>query len=134
MGVVLILAREGAGVEVGTLEKEVGERAAATLRFSANANLTTTPACLATNAGVSTKSPDILLQASGPLAAGAGVNSRRVLRDPLHPSDGKGNQIADRRAQSDLRLSNAGEGSEAKTLSRRVSVAGRRALQRLLNF
>ncbi|KAH8620343.1 hypothetical protein ERJ75_000088000 [Trypanosoma vivax] len=39
-GGVSILVRDGVGVEVGVLEKKVPERAAVTLRFSANVSLT----------------------------------------------------------------------------------------------
>ncbi|KAG8345758.1 hypothetical protein TRVL_03408 [Trypanosoma vivax] len=51
-GGVSILVREGVGVAVGVLEKNVPERPTVTLRFSANASLTITSAHFTRKANV----------------------------------------------------------------------------------
>ncbi|CCD19996.1 hypothetical protein, conserved in T.vivax [Trypanosoma vivax Y486] len=101
-----ILVRDGVGVEVGVLEKKVPERAAVTLRFSANASLTIASAYFPRRAGVSSESLDTLLGASGPLVAGADVNSHHVLWDPLCPSDDKGEDIVDWCVRNDPLITN----------------------------
>ncbi|KAG8341547.1 hypothetical protein TRVL_07629 [Trypanosoma vivax] len=103
-----ILVREGVGVEVGVLEKKVPERAAVTLRLSANLSLTIASVCFPRKAHVSSESLDTLLGASGPWAVGADANSHHVLRDALRPSDGKGECIVGWCVQSDLLIANAG--------------------------
>ncbi|KAG8344741.1 hypothetical protein TRVL_04443 [Trypanosoma vivax] len=67
-GVVWILVRNGVGVEVGVLDEKVPERAAVTLRFSANVSLTMPSAHFPRKADVSSESLDTLLGARGPLA------------------------------------------------------------------
>ncbi|KAH8604678.1 hypothetical protein ERJ75_001694400 [Trypanosoma vivax] len=100
--------REGAGVEVGVLDRKVPGRATVTLRFSANASLKITSAHFPRKPDVSSASLGTLLGASGPLVAGAGVSSHHVLWDPFRPGDGKGECIVDWCVQSGLSIANAG--------------------------
>ncbi|KAG8339847.1 hypothetical protein ERJ75_000765400 [Trypanosoma vivax] len=110
-GGVSILVRDGVGEEVGVLEKKVPERAAVTLGFSANVNLTIISAYYPRKADVSSESLDTLLGASGSLAVAPNVNSHRVLCDPLRPSDGKGQRIVDWCVQNNLPIANSGSGT-----------------------
>ncbi|KAG8340599.1 putative retrotransposon hot spot protein (RHS) [Trypanosoma vivax] len=110
-GGVSILVRDRVGVEAGVLEKKVPERATAALRFSANVSLTITSAYFPRKADVSSESLDTLLGASGPLVVGADVNSHDVLRDPLRPSDAKGECIVDWCAKNGLSIARAGSAS-----------------------
>ncbi|KAH8616758.1 hypothetical protein ERJ75_000446600 [Trypanosoma vivax] len=107
-GGVSILVIEGVGVEVGVLDRKVPERAAVTLRFSANVSLTITSAYFPRRTDVSSASMNTLPGASGPLVVGADVNSHHVLWDPLRPSDDKRECIVDWRAQNDLSIANTG--------------------------
>ncbi|KAH8607722.1 hypothetical protein ERJ75_001381600 [Trypanosoma vivax] len=99
-----IFVREGVGVAVGVLEKKVPERAAVTLRFSANVSLTIASAHFRKKADVSSESPDTLLGASGALVVGADTNSRHALCDALRAIDGKGERIVDRCARGDVKV------------------------------
>ncbi|CCD20866.1 hypothetical protein, conserved [Trypanosoma vivax Y486] len=103
-----ILAREGAGVEAGVLDRKVPGRATVTLRLSAGMCLTIASARFPRKAGVSSASMNTLPGASGPLAVGAGANSRHALWDPFRPSDDKGQCIVDWCGKSDLSIANAG--------------------------
>ncbi|KAH8616855.1 hypothetical protein ERJ75_000436800 [Trypanosoma vivax] len=103
-----ILVRERVGVEVGVLEKNVPERAAVTLRFSANVSLTIASAHFPRKADVYSESLDTLLGASGPWVLGADASSHHVLWDPLRPSDEKGGCIVDWCVQNDLVIANTG--------------------------
>ncbi|KAH8616064.1 hypothetical protein ERJ75_000520200 [Trypanosoma vivax] len=105
---VSILVRNGVGVEVGVLDKNVPERATVTLRFSANESLTITSGHLPGRTDVSSESLDTLLRESGPLVVGEGVGSHHVLWDPLRASDDKGECIVDWYVQNDLSIANAG--------------------------
>ncbi|CCD20566.1 hypothetical protein, conserved, partial [Trypanosoma vivax Y486] len=107
-GGVSILVRDGVGVEEGVLEKKVPERKTVTLRFSANANLTSTSAYFRKKADISSVSLDALLGTSGSLVVGAGVNSIHVLWDPLRPSDDKGECIVDWCVRNGLSIANTG--------------------------
>ncbi|KAH8611346.1 putative Endonuclease reverse transcriptase [Trypanosoma vivax] len=107
-GGVSILVRDGVGVEASALDKKAPERAAVALRFSANVSLTITSAYFRRKADASSESLDALLGASGPLVAGADVNSHHVLWDPLRPSEDKGECILDWCVQNDLSIANAG--------------------------
>ncbi|KAH8615954.1 hypothetical protein ERJ75_000530200 [Trypanosoma vivax] len=103
-----ILVREGVGVEVGVLDRKVPERAAVTLRFSANASLTIASAYFPRRADVSSESLDTLLGASGPLVVGACLNSHHVLCDALGPSGDKGECMAHWCVQNGLSIVNTG--------------------------
>ncbi|CCD16992.1 unnamed protein product [Trypanosoma congolense IL3000] len=107
-GGVSILVRDGVGVEVGILEKEVPERATVTLRFSADVSLTIISAYFPRKADVSSEALDTLLGANGAMVIGADVNSHHVLWDPLRPSDDKGECIVDWCVQNDMRIANTG--------------------------
>ncbi|CCD12793.1 unnamed protein product, partial [Trypanosoma congolense IL3000] len=107
-GEVSILVRDGVGVEVGILEKEVPERATVTLRFSADVSLTIISAYFPRRADVSSESLDTLLGANGAMVIGADVNSHHVLWDPLRPSDDKGECIVGWCVQNDMRITNTG--------------------------
>ncbi|KAH8611123.1 putative Endonuclease reverse transcriptase [Trypanosoma vivax] len=107
-GGVSILVRDGVGVEASALDKKAPERAAVALRFSANVSLTITSAYFRRKADASSESLDTLLGASGPLVAGADVNSHHVLWDPLRPSEDKGECILDWCVQNNLPIANAG--------------------------
>ncbi|CCD17397.1 unnamed protein product [Trypanosoma congolense IL3000] len=107
-GVGSILVRDGVGVEVGILEKEVPERATVTLRFSADVSLTIISAYFPRKADVSSWALDTLLGANGAMVIGADVNSHHVLWDPLRPSDDKGECIVDWCVQNDMRIANTG--------------------------
>ncbi|CCD14023.1 unnamed protein product [Trypanosoma congolense IL3000] len=89
-GVVSILVREGRGVEVGILGKEVPERSTVTLGLSTNVNLMITSAYFPRKACASSTSLKQSATASGPPAVRADVNSNHTLWDPLRPSDAKG--------------------------------------------
>ncbi|CCD18752.1 hypothetical protein, conserved, partial [Trypanosoma vivax Y486] len=101
-----ILVRDGVGVEVGVLEKNVPEIATVTLMFSANVSLTITSSSFPRKADASSESLDTLLGASGPLVV-EGVNSHHVLWDPLRPSDDKGGCIVDWCVRNGLSIANA---------------------------
>ncbi|CCD12245.1 unnamed protein product [Trypanosoma congolense IL3000] len=101
-GGVSILVRDGVGVEVGVLEKEVPERATVTLRFSADVSLTIISAYFPIKSDVSSQLLDTLLGANGAMVIGADVNSHHVLWDPLRPSDDKGE------CKNNMRIANTG--------------------------
>ncbi|CCD18528.1 hypothetical protein, conserved, partial [Trypanosoma vivax Y486] len=103
-----ILARDGAGVEAGVLDRKVPGRATVTLRPSAGMCLTIASAHFPRKAGVSSASMNTLPGASAPLVAGARANSHHVLWDPFRPSDGKGERIVDWCVLNGLPIANAG--------------------------
>ncbi|CCD18578.1 hypothetical protein, conserved in T. vivax, (fragment), partial [Trypanosoma vivax Y486] len=103
-----ILARDGAGVEAGVLDRKVPGRATVTLRPSAGMCLTIASAHFPRKAGVSSASMNTLPGASAPLVAGARVSSHHVLWDPFRPSDDKGVCIADWCVENGLSIANAG--------------------------
>ncbi|KAH8612258.1 hypothetical protein ERJ75_000908200 [Trypanosoma vivax] len=103
-----ILARDGAGVEAGVLDRKVPGRATVTLRPSAGMCLTIASAHFPRKAGVSSASMNTLPGASAPLVAGARANSHHVLWDPFRPSDGKGERIVDWCVLNGLSIANAG--------------------------
>ncbi|KAH8606759.1 hypothetical protein ERJ75_001480400 [Trypanosoma vivax] len=103
-----ILARDGAGVEAGVLDRKVPGRATVTLRPSAGMCLTIASAHFPRKAGVSSASMNTLPGASAPLVAGARANSHHVLWDPFRPSDDKGERIVDWCVENGLSIANAG--------------------------
>nr|CCC90772.1 unnamed protein product [Trypanosoma congolense IL3000] len=90
-----IAVRDGVGVEVGVLEKEVPERATVALWLSAHVNQMITSASFPRKAGVSSTSLKQSAVASGPPVMGADVNSHHTLWDPLRPSDAKGEYMVE---------------------------------------
>ncbi|KAG8340988.1 reverse transcriptase (RNA-dependent DNA polymerase) [Trypanosoma vivax] len=105
---VSILVRDGVGVDVGVLDKNVPERATVILRFSTNESLTVASVRFPRKADVSSEPLDTLLGASGLLVVGESVGSHRALWGPLHPRDERGECIVDWCVQNGLSIANAG--------------------------